>query len=80
MCVCVCLGGYCSYFNHAELTVLSSGVRLYISHAVVLHNDPQWRTLSKEHGYKMGGEGGSSHRTRSPRSALHSIPGRPGDV
>lgn len=54
-------GGYCSDFNQFELTVLSSGVRLYISHCVVLHNDPQWRTLSKEHGYKMG-EGCSSRR------------------
>lgn len=60
MCVWVCvLGGYCSDFNLLKLTVLSSGVRLYISHHVVLHNDPQWRTLSKEHGYKMG-EGCSS--------------------
>lgn len=62
VCMCVCvLGGYCSDFNQFELTVLSSGVRLYISHRVVLHNDPQWRTLSKEQGYKMG-EGCSSLR------------------
>lgn len=47
-------GQCCSDVNQLELTVLSSGVRLYISHCVVLHNDPQWRTLSKEQGYKVG--------------------------
>lgn len=57
--VCVFGGNYCSDVNQLELTVLSSGVRLYISHCVVLHNDPQWRTLPKEHGCKMG-EGCSS--------------------
>lgn len=36
------LGG--SDINPLELTVLSSGVRLYISCCVVLYNDPQWRT------------------------------------
>lgn len=51
------LGG--SDINPLELIVLSSGVRLYISCCVVLYNDPQWRTLSEEHSYKMG-EGCSS--------------------
>lgn len=54
--VCIWGGQSCSDVNQLEQTVLSSGV---ISYCVVLHNDPQWRTLSKEHGNKMG-EGCSS--------------------
>lgn len=53
----MCFGG--SDVNLLELTVLSSGVRLYVSRGVVLYNDPQWRTLSDEHSYKRG-EGCSS--------------------
>lgn len=79
MCACVS-GGDCSDFNQLELTVLSSGVRLYISHCVVLHNDPQWRTLSKEHGYKMGGGLQLTLEIYSPLSALHNIRGHPGSL
>lgn len=73
--VCVFLGGYCSDFNQLELTVLSSGVRLYISHCVVLHNDPQWRTLTR---LQDGGGLQLTPEIYSPLSALHSIRGHPG--
>lgn len=41
LCVCVFLGGYCSDHNQLKLTVLSSGVRLYISpvlSSIMTHN------------------------------------------
>lgn len=49
------------------------------SHSVVLHNDPQWRTLSKEHSYKMG-EGCSSHRRFSLLFLPFTISEGSGDV
>lgn len=63
--------------NQLELTVLSSGVRLYISQCVVLHNDPQRRTQKR---LQDGGGLQLALETFSPLSALQNVQKTPKDL
>lgn len=65
--------------NQLELTVLSSGVRLYISQCVVLHNDPQRRTLPQKR-LQDGGGLQLALETFSPLSALQNVQKTPKDL
>lgn len=65
------LGGHCSDFNQLELTVLSSGVRLYISNCVVLHNDPQRGDATNRTRFQDGGGQLLTWEIYCPLYALH---------
>lgn len=68
-------GGHCSDFNQLELTVLSSGVRLYLSNCVVLHNDPQWGDAINRTWFQDGGGQLLTWEIYYPLYALHIITG-----